>query len=77
VRPRIPIGLVGLGWMGQVRSGRYRRIRMLFPERAGEPEGTGDPAGCGGDRFTDHDGIVPRMASREAVVPPAVPEAVG
>jgi predicted dehydrogenase len=38
VRSRVGIGLVGFGWMGQAHSRSYRRIPMLFPERAGEPE---------------------------------------
>jgi predicted dehydrogenase len=35
---RVGIGVVGFGWMGQAHSRSYRRIPMLFPERAGEPE---------------------------------------
>jgi predicted dehydrogenase len=38
VRARVGIGLVGFGWMGQAHSRSYRRIPMLFAERAGEPE---------------------------------------
>lgn len=38
MRPRVGIGLVGFGWMGQAHSRSYRRIPMLFPDRAGEPE---------------------------------------
>ena len=37
-RHAVGIGLVGFGWMGQAHSRSYRRIPMLFPERAGEPE---------------------------------------
>ena len=35
---RIGIGVVGFGWMGQAHSRSYRRIQMLFPERAAEPD---------------------------------------
>ncbi|HZQ64147.1 MAG TPA: Gfo/Idh/MocA family oxidoreductase [Gaiellaceae bacterium] len=35
---RVGIGVVGFGWMGQAHSRSYRRIPMLFPDRAGEPE---------------------------------------
>ena len=38
VKPRIGIGVVGFGWMGQAHSRSYRRIPMLFPDRAGEPD---------------------------------------
>jgi predicted dehydrogenase len=38
MRPRVGIGLVGFGWMGQAHSRSYRRIPMLFRDRAGEPE---------------------------------------
>jgi predicted dehydrogenase len=38
VRRRVGIGVVGFGWMGQAHSRSYRRIPMLFPDRAGEPE---------------------------------------
>jgi predicted dehydrogenase len=38
VRRRVGIGVVGFGWMGQAHSRSYRRIPMLFPERAGEPD---------------------------------------
>ncbi len=35
---RVGIGVVGFGWMGKAHSRSYRRIPMLFPDRAGEPE---------------------------------------
>jgi len=35
---RVGIGVVGFGWMGQAHSRSYRRIPMLFPDRAGEPD---------------------------------------
>ena len=35
---RVGIGVVGFGWMGQAHSRSYRRIPMLFADRAGEPE---------------------------------------
>ncbi len=35
---RVGIGLVGFGWMGQAHSRSYRRIPMLFADRAGEPD---------------------------------------
>jgi predicted dehydrogenase len=35
---RIGIGLVGFGWMGQAHSRSYRRLPMLFPDRAADPE---------------------------------------
>ena len=38
MKPRVGIGVVGFGWMGQAHSRSYRRIPMLFPDRAGEPE---------------------------------------
>ncbi|MGZ4380058.1 MAG: Gfo/Idh/MocA family protein [Gaiellaceae bacterium] len=38
MRSSIGIGLVGFGWMGQAHSRSYRRIPMLFPDRAGEPD---------------------------------------
>lgn len=38
MKPRVGIGVVGFGWMGQAHSRSYRRIPMLFPERAGEPD---------------------------------------
>jgi predicted dehydrogenase len=34
----VGIGVVGFGWMGQAHSRSYRRIPMLFPDRAGEPD---------------------------------------
>ncbi len=36
-RPRIRIGVVGLGWMGQAHSRSYARIPMIFPERSFDP----------------------------------------
>ena len=38
VRPRVGIGVVGFGWMGQAHSRSYRRIPMLFRRRAAEPD---------------------------------------
>jgi predicted dehydrogenase len=38
VRPRIGIGLVGFGWMGQAHSRSYRRLPMLFDGRAADAE---------------------------------------
>ncbi|MFN2628191.1 MAG: Gfo/Idh/MocA family protein [Gaiellaceae bacterium] len=38
MRERIGIGVVGFGWMGQAHSRSYRRIPMLFPDRAADPE---------------------------------------
>jgi predicted dehydrogenase len=38
MRPRVGIGVVGFGWMGQAHSRSYLRIPTLFPERAGEPD---------------------------------------
>lgn len=38
MRKRIGIGVVGFGWMGQAHSRSYRRIPMLFPDRAADPE---------------------------------------
>jgi predicted dehydrogenase len=38
MRPRVGIGVVGFGWMGQAHSRSYRRIPMHFPERAAEPD---------------------------------------
>ncbi len=38
VKSRVGIGVVGFGWMGQAHSRSYRRIPMLFPDRAGEPD---------------------------------------
>ena len=38
MRPRVGIGLVGFGWMGQAHTRSYSRIPMLFPTRAGDPE---------------------------------------
>jgi predicted dehydrogenase len=38
VTARVGIGVVGFGWMGQAHSRSYRRLPMLFPNRAGEPE---------------------------------------
>ena len=35
---RVGIGVVGFGWMGQAHSRSYRRIPMLFPDRAGDPD---------------------------------------
>jgi len=35
---RVGIGVVGFGWMGQAHSRSYRRIPLLFPDRAGEPD---------------------------------------
>ena len=37
-KPSVGIGVVGFGWMGQAHSRSYRRIPMLFPDRAGEPD---------------------------------------
>ena len=38
VQPKtIGIGLVGVGWMGEVHSRAYRRLRAHFPDCAGEP----------------------------------------
>lgn len=37
-RPHIGIGLIGFGWMGRAHSRSYRRIPMLFEDRAAEPE---------------------------------------
>jgi predicted dehydrogenase len=37
VRPRVGIGLVGFGWMGEAHTRSYRRIPMLFADRVGEP----------------------------------------
>jgi predicted dehydrogenase len=38
VTERVGIGVVGFGWMGQAHSRSYRRLPMLFPDRAGEPD---------------------------------------
>jgi predicted dehydrogenase len=38
VRPRIGIGVVGFGWMGQAHSRSYRRLPMLFADRLADPE---------------------------------------
>jgi predicted dehydrogenase len=38
MKPRVGIGVVGFGWMGQAHSRSYLRIPTLFPERAGEPD---------------------------------------
>ncbi len=38
MKTRVGIGVVGFGWMGQAHSRSYRRIPMLFPDRAGEPD---------------------------------------
>jgi predicted dehydrogenase len=38
VKPRVGIGVVGFGWMGQAHSRSYLRIPTLFPERVGEPD---------------------------------------
>ncbi len=38
MKPRVGIGVVGFGWMGEAHSRSYRRIPMLFPARAGEPD---------------------------------------
>jgi predicted dehydrogenase len=38
MRARVGIGLVGFGWMGQAHSRSYRRMPMLFPERAADAE---------------------------------------
>ncbi|HEV2874984.1 MAG TPA: Gfo/Idh/MocA family oxidoreductase [Thermoleophilaceae bacterium] len=37
-RPRIGVGLIGFGWLGQAHSRSLLRIRTLFPEREFEPE---------------------------------------
>jgi predicted dehydrogenase len=37
VNPRIGIGVIGFGWMGQAHSRSYLRIPTLFPERAFDP----------------------------------------
>ena len=37
-RPRIGIGVVGFGWMGQAHARSYRRLPMLFPERVADPD---------------------------------------
>jgi predicted dehydrogenase len=37
-RPRIRIGVVGFGWMGQAHTRSYLRIPTLFPERTYDPE---------------------------------------
>jgi predicted dehydrogenase len=37
-RPRIGVGLIGFGWLGQAHSRSLQRIRTLFPERGFEPE---------------------------------------
>jgi len=36
--PRLGIGVIGLGWMGQAHSRSYLRIPTLFPERGFEPD---------------------------------------
>ncbi len=38
MKPRVGIGVVGFGWMGQAHSRSYRRIPLLFPDRVGEPD---------------------------------------
>jgi predicted dehydrogenase len=38
VRRLLGIGVIGFGWMGQAHSRSYRRMPMLFPERAADPE---------------------------------------
>jgi predicted dehydrogenase len=38
MKPRVGIGVVGFGWMGQAHSRSYLRIPTLFPDRAGEPD---------------------------------------
>jgi predicted dehydrogenase len=38
MKPRVGIGVVGFGWMGQAHSRSYLRIPTLFPERAGDPD---------------------------------------
>jgi predicted dehydrogenase len=37
VRPRLGIGVVGFGWMGQAHSRSYLRLPTLFPERLADP----------------------------------------
>jgi len=37
-RPRIGIGVIGFGWMGQAHTRCYLRIPTLFPERTYNPE---------------------------------------
>jgi predicted dehydrogenase len=37
-RPRIGVGLIGFGWLGQAHSRSLQRIRTLFDERAFEPD---------------------------------------
>ena len=37
MRPRIGIGVVGLGWMGQAHSRSYLRLATLFPDRRADP----------------------------------------
>ncbi len=37
-RPRIRIGVIGFGWMGQAHTRSYLRIPTLFPERSYDPE---------------------------------------
>jgi predicted dehydrogenase len=37
-RPRLGIGVIGLGWMGQAHSRSMRRIPTHFPDRAFDPE---------------------------------------
>jgi predicted dehydrogenase len=36
--PRVGIGVVGFGWMGQAHSRSYLRIPTLFPDRAADPD---------------------------------------
>ena len=38
MRPRIGIGVVGFGWMGQAHSRSYLRIPTLFPDRPADAE---------------------------------------
>ena len=38
MRRRVGVGVVGFGWMGQAHSRSCRRIPMLFPDRAGDPD---------------------------------------
>lgn len=36
-RPRVGVGVVGFGWMGQAHSRSYLRIPSLFPDRSADP----------------------------------------
>jgi len=37
-RPRVGVGVIGFGWLGQAHSRSLQRIRTLFPERGFDPE---------------------------------------